>query len=66
LRDVALSLPAIVGAQGAAHVLEPQMSADERERLGHSAEVQRQAEGAGLGRGGDHSWTTNSVTLLQL
>jgi L-lactate dehydrogenase len=48
LRDVALSLPAIVGAQGAADVLEPQMSADERQRLEHSAEVLRKAVGAGL------------------
>ena len=51
LRDVALSLPAIVGAQGAADVLEPRMSADERERLEHSAEVLRQAVSAGLGQG---------------
>ena len=43
LRDVALSLPAVVGAQGAADVLEPEMSADERQRLEHSAEVLRQA-----------------------
>jgi L-lactate dehydrogenase len=49
LRDVALSLPAVVGAQGAADVLEPQMSADERERLQHSADVLRSAAaGAGL------------------
>ena len=49
LRKVALSLPAIVGAQGAANVLEPQMSADERQRLEHSADVLRSAAvGAGL------------------
>jgi L-lactate dehydrogenase len=49
LRDVALSLPAVVGAQGAADVLEPQLSADERERLHQSADVlRRAAAGAGL------------------
>jgi L-lactate dehydrogenase len=49
LTNVALSLPAVVGAQGAAEVLEPEMSADERERLHHSADVLRQAAvGAGL------------------
>jgi L-lactate dehydrogenase len=49
LRDVALSLPAVVGAQGAADVLEPQMSSDERERLRHSVDVLRSAAvGAGL------------------
>jgi L-lactate dehydrogenase len=47
--DIALSLPAVVGAQGAAEVLEPQMSADERERLQHSADVLRSAAvGAGF------------------
>lgn len=43
LRDVALSLPTVVGAQGAAQVLEPEMSADERDRLQHSADVLRRA-----------------------
>ena len=49
LRDVALSLPTVVGANGAADVVEPEMSADERARLQHSAGVLRQAAvGAGL------------------
>jgi L-lactate dehydrogenase len=49
LRNVALSLPAVVGAQGAADVLEPEMSADERERLQQSADVlHRAAAEAGL------------------
>jgi malate/lactate dehydrogenase len=43
LRNVALSLPAVVGAQGAAEVLEPQMSEDERDGLEHSADVLRRA-----------------------
>ena len=43
LRDVALSLPTVVGAQGAAHVLEPEMTTDERGRLEHSADVLRRA-----------------------
>jgi len=43
LRDVALSLPAVVGTRGAADVLEPEMSADERERLQRSADLLRQA-----------------------
>lgn len=42
-RDVALSLPAIVGAEGAAHVLEPDISAEERGQLDRSAELLRQA-----------------------
>jgi len=47
-RGVALSLPAVVGAHGAADVLDPQMSADERQRLEHSADVLRSAaEGLG-------------------
>jgi L-lactate dehydrogenase len=47
--DVALSLPAIVGAQGAAEVLEPEISSDERERLHRSADVLREASAsAGL------------------
>jgi L-lactate dehydrogenase len=43
LRDVALSLPAVVGAQGAAEVLEPEMSAGEREHLLQSADLLRNA-----------------------
>ncbi len=43
LRHVALSLPTIVGAGGAADVLEPDMSREEREGLEHSADVLRQA-----------------------
>ena len=43
LRHVALSLPAVVGAGGAADVLAPEMNAEERERLQHSAEVLRDA-----------------------
>jgi L-lactate dehydrogenase len=49
LRNVALSLPTIVGGQGAVEVLEPEMSEDERERLQHSADALRHAAvGAGL------------------
>ncbi|MGH9370343.1 MAG: L-lactate dehydrogenase [Vicinamibacterales bacterium] len=43
LRNVALSLPAIVGARGASEVVEPEMSEDERERLRRSADVLRDA-----------------------
>lgn len=43
LRDVALSLPAIVGAQGANQVLEPEMTDDERDGLRRSADVLRRA-----------------------
>jgi L-lactate dehydrogenase len=43
LKDVALSLPAVVGTQGASEVLEPEMSADERQRLEQSADVLRSA-----------------------
>ena len=43
LRNVALSLPAVVGAQGVAEVLEPEMSAAEREQLERSAGVLRSA-----------------------
>ena len=46
LNDVSLSLPAVVGAQGAAEVLEPEISADERQRLEHSATVLRKAAAA--------------------
>ena len=49
LKDVALSLPAIVGSGGAAEVLEPEISADERQQLLRSADVLRKAAaGAGL------------------
>jgi L-lactate dehydrogenase len=40
---VALSLPAIVGADGAATVLTPEMSDEERAALHRSADVLRQA-----------------------
>ena len=43
LTNVALSLPCIVGAQGAEEVLEPEISADEQRRLTHSADVLRKA-----------------------
>jgi L-lactate dehydrogenase len=43
LTNVALSLPTVVGTQGAGEVLEPEISADERERLHHSADVLRKA-----------------------
>lgn len=43
LRDVALSLPTVVGVHGASPVLEPEMTADERDRLEHSADVLRRA-----------------------
>jgi L-lactate dehydrogenase len=43
LANVALSLPTVVGAQGAADVLEPEMDADEQKRLQHSADVLRRA-----------------------
>lgn len=43
LRGVALSLPCVVGAGGATAVLEPDMSAQEREALEHSADVLRKA-----------------------
>ena len=43
LRDVALSLPAVVGAQGAVEVVPPEMDAAEREALLRSAEVLRAA-----------------------
>jgi L-lactate dehydrogenase len=42
-RDVALSLPTVVGRDGAVQVLEPKMNADECERLERSAEVLRAA-----------------------
>jgi L-lactate dehydrogenase len=43
LREVALSIPAIVGARGAADVIEPEMSDEERQRLEDSASVLRAA-----------------------
>jgi len=43
--DVALSLPAVVGADGASFVVLPQMSDEERAALDHSAEVLRAAAG---------------------
>jgi L-lactate dehydrogenase len=46
LRQVALSLPAVVGAAGASDVLEPEMNAEERERLQRSAEILRDAAGS--------------------
>jgi L-lactate dehydrogenase len=46
LQDVALSLPCIVGASGAVRVLEPDMSAGEREALHRSADVLRKAAAA--------------------
>lgn len=49
LRNVALSLPTVIGGLGTADVLEPEISADEHERLHQSAEVLRLAAvGAGL------------------
>ena len=39
LRNVALSPPAVVGAQRVAEVLEPEVSAVEREQLQRSADV---------------------------
>ena len=52
LRDVALSLPSVVGAQGVAEVLEPAMSASERDQLERSADVLRKAA---LSTRGGHS-----------
>ncbi len=43
LTDVALSLPAIVGRDGASTVLTPEMNDDERSRLSDSAAVLRSA-----------------------
>ncbi len=43
LRDVALSLPAIVGRDGATEVFEPAMTPDERDALVRSAEILRTA-----------------------
>ena len=41
LRDVGLSLPTVVGREGAGLVVEPEMSPEERERLHRSAEILR-------------------------
>jgi L-lactate dehydrogenase len=43
IRDVAISLPAIVGGNGAVEVIEPEMDAEEREGLERSVEVLRRA-----------------------
>jgi L-lactate dehydrogenase len=43
IRDVALSLPTIVGTDGGTQVIEPDLSADERRALERSASVLRQA-----------------------
>jgi L-lactate dehydrogenase len=43
LKDLALSLPAIVGTGGAAHVVESELSREERDALERSAAVLRQA-----------------------
>jgi L-lactate dehydrogenase len=43
IRDVALSLPTVVDADGAASVIEPELSNEERARLHASAETLRQA-----------------------
>jgi L-lactate dehydrogenase len=42
-RDVAFSLPAIVGSAGAATVLSPELSPDELRRLEHSVQILREA-----------------------
>ena len=46
VRDVALSLPCVVGAGGAVCVLEPEMSRAERDALSRSAELLREADRA--------------------
>jgi L-lactate dehydrogenase len=46
IRDVALSLPAVVSHEGAVQVLEPEMSPEERRGLEHSADVLRCAAGS--------------------
>jgi L-lactate dehydrogenase len=46
LRDVALSLPAVVGARGAVQVIAPDLNDDERARLERSAAVLREARAA--------------------
>ena len=44
VRDVAISLPAVVSAGGADEVIEPDMSADERAAFDHSVSVIRAAQ----------------------
>lgn len=46
VRDVALSLPAVVGRAGAELVLAPPLTADERDALERSAELLRRARGS--------------------
>ena len=48
LRGVALSLPVVVGVEGAADVTEPEMSDEERKGLDASAEVLRKATAAAV------------------
>jgi L-lactate dehydrogenase len=48
LRDIALSLPAVVGAEGAAEVVEPEMAEDERRRLDESANILRAAAASAI------------------
>jgi malate/lactate dehydrogenase len=43
IRDVALSLPSVVGAEGAVQVVEPEMNQDERDALDRSAAILRRA-----------------------
>ena len=43
IRDVALSLPTVIGSTGAVHVMEPEMSKQEHEALERSAEALRRA-----------------------
>jgi len=43
IRDLAISLPAVVGRLGATEVVEPEMSAEEQAAFEHSAEVLRHA-----------------------
>jgi L-lactate dehydrogenase len=43
IRDVAISLPTIVGSEGAVEVIEPEMDPEEREGLERSVEVLRRA-----------------------
>jgi L-lactate dehydrogenase len=43
LRDIAISLPTVVGAEGGRQIVEPTMNDEERERLHRSVEVLRKA-----------------------
>jgi L-lactate dehydrogenase len=52
LREVALSLPCVVGMRGATHVLEPEMEPAEAEALQRSAEVLRAARRSALSPAG--------------